>query len=142
MFGSMATSFLTLSLKKFGKQFIIIVEKIAVFDEFLKLRGKKFSENANFIFIEIIIFVSAISILIILDAVSNFKDNSFPIVTLLFLYTCYIIQLVMVTQFINFTLLINLFLKELKKFETKNKFLGIFSLVPTLSYTIHNAGKK
>ena len=51
----MTVSYLTLSVKKLGTQFVTVLEKIALFDGFLKLKYKSISQNTRFILVQVII---------------------------------------------------------------------------------------
>ena len=113
IFFSMTIAYLILSMKKLGQKFVNITEKIAIFDEFLQLKCKRFSQYKTFILAESIILVSVIIVMLILDILMHIKNDWIWIVNIVFLDVCICLQFVMLTQFFNFVLLIRSFLKEM-----------------------------
>ena len=112
LFGIMTFSYLALSLMNFGKQIIIIIEKIAIVDEFLKIIGKKFAHNANWILVEVIVLASVIIVFLTAETMVNLKNNYFLFVSMIFVYMCMYLQFVVIIQFVNFVVIIKLLLKE------------------------------
>ncbi|KAJ9599868.1 hypothetical protein L9F63_009815 [Diploptera punctata] len=113
VFDFMVLSNLTISLKKLGNNFIDIIEKIVIFNELFKLKSKQFSRNSKFILAEVIVVVSVVLTVSVVDVIVNYKNDWIWVVTLIFMDVCVCSEIIMLVQFINFVLLIRLFLNEM-----------------------------